>query len=95
MERRKFTKLLLGTLAVAPIIASTKDNINNRTVQVKHNNRWMSCKMKDLDIGDTFRMFDPDGTAVSHKGISEWKVNGKPRQLYNSNNDYVWGVNCD
>ena len=93
MDRRKFTTLLASiSLAAIPLMATNRTT--DRTIQVKHNNNWLTCKMKDLDIGDTFRMFDPDGTIVAHKNKSEWIVEGKPYQkLYSGK--YVWAVNCN
>lgn len=44
---------------------------------------WHRTTLKELDVGDTFRMCEPDGTPVGH----EWVVTKTPTVQ-----DGIWGV---
>lgn len=35
-----------------------------RTIQKKINSEWITCEMKDIQSGDTFRMFEHNGEPV-------------------------------
>ena len=69
---------------------------NDRVVQVKVElagfTRWLSCKMSELKIGDTFRMFEgPDSVRVEDGyGRTEWVVSSDPEEV-----DGVWGVKIE
>ena len=39
--------------------------MNDRIVEKLDNYEWKACEMQDLYIGDVFRMFEQDGTAVN------------------------------
>jgi hypothetical protein len=40
------------------------DNKNLRTIQKKVNGKWVNVNYNEIEPGDVFRMFDPDGTPV-------------------------------
>ena len=60
-----------------------RDVTNNRVVQIQvmhqGNPRWLPLPMKELLVGDIFRMFDPDGSTVSDaNGRTWWEVSKPP-----------------
>jgi hypothetical protein len=57
-------------------------NENLRTVKKKQGNEWMTVRLSDIEIGDTFIMFDDD-TQVG----GEWLAESSP-----SLKDGVWGI---
>ncbi len=50
-----------------------------RKIEVLRNNVWVTIKLTEVKKGETFRLFEPDGTPVSHKGKTEFlaKEDGK------------------
>lgn len=50
-----------------------------RTMEVKQGDEWVKATMCQLDAGDVFRMFNPDGSpVVDHEGKAEWTVKEQP-----------------
>ena len=39
---------------------------------------WARTRMKDLEIGDVFRMKEPNGDLVCYEGTWSWKVTATP-----------------
>jgi hypothetical protein len=57
-------------------------NENLRTVKKKQDNEWITVRLSDIEVGDTFIMFDDD-TQVG----GEWLAESAP-----SVQDAVWGI---
>lgn len=57
-------------------------NENLRTVKKKQDNEWITVRLSDIKIGDTFIMFD-DETQVG----GEWLAESAPYLK-----DGVWGI---
>lgn len=50
-----------------------------RCLEVKQGEDWVPAAMGQIDEGDVFRMFNPDGTAVvDQAGKTEWTVTAMP-----------------
>lgn len=61
-----------------------------RKVEKKVGDSWVSTEMKELAVGDIFRMFEPNGEPVEWHGF-EWIVKGKPYL----NESSVYAVNVE
>ncbi len=68
---------------------------NLRKVEIFKDNSWVEIKFEDLEVGNKFRMFEPDdGSPVIDKGkefeaITEWIVTKGP---YKRSEDGAWTV---
>jgi hypothetical protein len=47
-----------------------------RRVEVQQGEEWAECALDQLEAGDVFRMFEPDGSPA-HDGLS-WRVVATP-----------------
>jgi len=52
----------------------TRDKL--RRVEVRQGEGWVECALDQLEPGDTFRMFEQDGTPA-HDGLN-WRVLATP-----------------
>jgi len=62
--------------------------IEFRKVLVKKDNDWIQVKMKELQIGDKFKMFEPDRDkepVSDPDGCAEWTVRSEPEELKGGN----------
>lgn len=58
-------------------------NENLRTIKKKQSNEWMTVRLADITVGDTFIMFEDDDTQVG----GEWLAESAPYLK-----DGVWGI---
>lgn len=49
-----------------------KDIQGIRALEIRVNGNWVSAIGDQLEAGDRFRQFEPDGTLVSDMGVTEW-----------------------
>ena len=64
-----------------------------RTVQILKDYEWIEVDFSKLELGDTFRMFEPTGEPViGDNGMSEWKVTSVPHP---TNKDGVMAVEIE
>jgi hypothetical protein len=54
-----------------------------RIVQVYKNKKWITVRMKELKVGDKFRMFESKNERFKDGKRSVWIVVEKPKQLKN------------
>jgi len=71
-----------------------------RQIEVLQNGNYIPVEMKDLLIGDQFRMFEPDGTPVvdtNDNKSTEWIVTQMPIFIDGAytNEPGGWGVTCE
>jgi hypothetical protein len=62
-----------------------------RTCLVQRDDYWVETKIRYLEVGERFKMFEPDGDkepVIDPDGNTEWIVRGKPIKLENG----VWSV---
>ena len=72
---------------------------NLRKVEVFKGGGWSEIKFEELEVGDKYRMFEPDGSPVvvigdggKYEGATEWVVLEGP---YRRSKDGVWTVDCE
>ena len=68
-----------------------------RKVEVFKDNKWKELYFKRLQVGDKYRMIEPDGSPVigegkKFEGTTEWVVTKGP---YRRPKDEVWTVECE
>lgn len=61
-----------------------------RRIEKLVDGEFIQTTMPELKDGDTFRMFEDDGSPVTFNGVSEFVVEGEPMKI---NPEQVWGVN--
>lgn len=70
--------------------------IPKRQVLIWNNSEWVETQMKDLNVGDIFKMNDPDGTPVIDDNMfSAWVVTEEPKYITNEHGVETWGVEAD
>ena len=58
--------------------------MEKRKIQRKIGEKWEDIEMKDMQIGDRFRMYEPDGSPVeSDDGVFEWTSTSLPIEIIN------------
>lgn len=65
-----------------------------RIVKRKNGKKWVECKMKELTVGDQFRMWDPDGKIVRDND-NKYVFTVKTEPEYNKHGENVWGVTVE
>lgn len=63
-----------------------------RRVEVLKEGKWVQVRMKDLNVGDRFRLFENDNQTVSHEFATEWYVTESPKLIVNENKEETWSV---
>ena len=69
-----------------------KKNIKMRRVQVWRKSKWMDCQLQDIQKGEKFRMFEPDGKRVRNGRRSVSVALAKP--VFDKGSG-LWGVKAD
>lgn len=49
-----------------------------RRLEKRIDGAWVECHMKDLRIGDVFRMFDDSDPVIDPAGVTVWEVVDEP-----------------
>lgn len=63
--------------------------MNDRKTEIFKNGHWVKKAFEDVEIGERFRLFEPDGARVtSESGSKQWIATTRPYM----NDDGVWEV---
>lgn len=74
-------------------MSSKHDDIEARTTNILINGKWEERKFDEITVGDSFMLFEPDGSAVVDLlGCNVFEATGAP---YRNTSNKVFEIKCD
>jgi hypothetical protein len=72
-----------------------KPEPEDRLIKVKQGKEWVEVKLKDINAGDKFRMWEPDGTIIRNNNKYVFTAAGAPYEVTNEYGVETWGIECE